>query len=524
MCSTSGEALIGRARHLISRAQMIAATGRRDECIAYLRDAIAVTPRPAPLVYAAGVMAYKLGFFVESAAWFRRAIKLGDRRVSVRLQLGLALAGYGRTERALVELSRASALDPHSTACALARAEAAWRVGSVALALECIDNVLRREPNSNSALLARAAVEASVGHVDIAAITLRDLLRRDPACWSAWIALSNLKTVPIKYEERQFLFRAFSVVDRVPADRARIGFTLARALEDDGEYSEAFDVLTTSNALQRTQVTWDRAKFRHMIDAVLAPERVPSPRIMESTDAGHGVVFIAAMPRSGSSLVEHVLGSHPKVSAARETDYLMRVIDAESRRTRLSYEAWAVRTGVRRWQRLGQQYLGWWGLNGSDHCWRVDKGMTNWLLVGSIIRMLPAARIVICHRNPIETCLGCFRQYFGQNGAFTYTMEEVAEYCNEFEQLTNFWEQKYPNNVFALKYESLINNHRLVIRELLDFCGLPFSEACMTPEHSERLVLNQPSAAQVRQPIRGDTAREVRYGARLQPLRDLLSI
>jgi hypothetical protein len=141
------------------------------------------------------------------------------------------------------------------------------------------------------------------------------------------------------------------------------------------------------------------------------------------------------------------------------------------------------------------------------------------MLAGAALTMLPAARVVVVRRDPVETCLGCYRQWFTGDAGVAYDLDDIADFYAEFWRLTRFWLQRFPTDVFDLEYEKLVAEPEATIRQLLDFCGLPFDPACLEFHRTERTVLSAPSAAQVRQPLRHDTARADRYGDKLDGLR-----
>jgi hypothetical protein len=136
--------------------------------------------------------------------------------------------------------------------------------------------------------------------------------------------------------------------------------------------------------------------------------------------------------------------------------------------------------------------------------------------------MLPGAHLVNCRRDPVENCLACFRQSFQQELGFTYDLAEMASFWRDYDRLMRIWHQRFPGLIHDLVHEKLIAEPETEIRALLDFCGLPFDAACLNFHESERNVRTA-SAAQVRQPLRSDTARTGRYGALLDPLRAMLA-
>jgi hypothetical protein len=237
---------------------------------------------------------------------------------------------------------------------------------------------------------------------------------------------------------------------------------------------------------------------------------------------GHEAILIASIPRSGSTLVEQILASHPEVEGANEIRDLRELIDAETSRRESAFPLWVNTAEASDWQRLGREYLA------RTERWRTskprftDKSLVSWYLVGAALAMLPAARVVVVRRDPVETCLGCYRQCFSEASGFACDLNETALYCADFLRLTRFWLKRYPERVFDLEYEALVAEPEPVIRRLLAFCDLPFDRACVEFQKTPRAVMSLPSAAQVRQPLRSDTARSARYGSKLDPLRQRL--
>ena len=159
------------------------------------------------------------------------------------------------------------------------------------------------------------------------------------------------------------------------------------------------------------------------------------------------------------------------------------------------------------------------------HAWSTrftDKNLATWKHIGAALAMLHGSRVVVVRRDPLETCVACYRQWFAGSTDFACDLDELADYYADFMRLTRFWLEKYPTRVFDLPYESLVAEPESVTRRLLDFCGLPFDAACLEFHQTSRTVLSSPSAAQVRQPMRRDTARSALYGDKLNHLRQRL--
>jgi len=200
------------------------------------------------------------------------------------------------------------------------------------------------------------------------------------------------------------------------------------------------------------------------------------------------------------------------------------IVQEESARRGEPYPAWIGKATPHDWQRLGAQYLertARWRASRRVH---VDKAVFNWPFVGALAAMLPGARIVNVRRDPVETGWSCFKQSFARGQqVFSYALDDIGAYWIDYDRLMFFWHARFPGRLYDLSYESLVASPESEIRRLLDFCGLPFAASCLKFHKSDRVVRTA-SAAQVRQPMRSDTARASNYGALLDPLRRSLGL
>ena len=152
-----------------------------------------------------------------------------------------------------------------------------------------------------------------------------------------------------------------------------------------------------------------------------------------------------------------------------------------------------------------------------------DKLPGNWCCVGAALRMLPAARVIDCRRDPVETCWSCYKQLFGPGMVhFSYSFEGLAGYWHAYDALCRFWAQRHPGRVRVQRYDALVEAPQEQIRELLAFCGLAFEPACLN-FHTARRAIRTPSALQVRQPLGQVSAPAARYGQLVDGLRQLLA-
>lgn len=509
------------AARLLARARKEWEQRQFDAAERSIVQVLALTPNDTNAIRMLGIAAQHRGDQAKAIGCFRRVLTTWPEDSDLRVGLGIALYEQGQIDEALMHLRHACQLAPASASAWFNLGEALWRQTHAEEAVATLRRALELAPPHIPARLSLARVQASLGEVDAAVAEFREVLRRDPANAEAWFGLSNLNTVRFDAADTAHLQRAWTRENLPARAYELLGFSYAKALENQGEHAQAFDVFRLANASRRKRVRWDAAGEHRRVEAI---ERIFANDMPPPLDPGFGreVIFIVSIPRSGSTLVEQILASHPEVEGANEIKDMSQVIDAETRRRHSAFPLWVPDATAQDWQRLGGEYLT------RTAGWRktrprfTDKSLVTWYLVGAALAMLPAARVIIVRRDPLETCLACYRQCFTEKVGFTCDLDEMADYCIDFQRLTRLWLDKYPTQVLDLPYESLVAEPEAVTRRLLDFCGLPFDPACLEFHKTSRTVLSAPSAAQVRQPLRSDTARSARYGDKLNHLRQRL--
>ena len=468
-----------------------------------------------------GMVAQRRNNHVKATDCFRRVLEVWSEDSDLRVCLGIALYEQGQVDEAVKHLRYACELAPTSAPAWFNLGEALGREAHSHEAVAALQRAIQLDPAHITARLSLARVQASLGRIDAAIAGFREILRRDPDNAEGWFGLSNLNTVRFDAADTASLQAAVTRNPLSPRAQELLGFSYAKALENQGDYARAFDAFRTANVSRRQRVKWDAAGERKRVEAI---EHVFAGQMPAPLDASIGseAILIVSIPRSGSTLVEQILASHPQVEGANEIKDMTEVIDAETARRKSAFPLWVPDATADDWQRLGREYLA------RTARWRktkprfTDKSLVSWYLVGAALTMMPATRAVIIRRDPVETCLACFRQLFSERSGFACDMDEMADYCIDFLRLTRFWLEKYPDRVLDVQYESLAANPESEIRRLLDFCGLPFDPACLEFHKTARTVQSAPSAAQVRQPMRRDTARSALYGDKLDGLRQRL--
>ena len=509
------------AARLLARARKEWAQQQFEAAEQSLISVLTLAPDEPDAIRLLGMVVQRLGKHAKAIECFRQVLAICPEDSDLHIGLGIALFEHSEADEALTHFRRACELEPASASASFNLGEALARQAHTDEAIAALRRTLELEPAHLSARLSLARAEANLGRVKAAVAEFRDVLRRDPVNAEGWFGLSNLNVVQFDAADTASLRRALAREDLPDRSRELLGFTFAKALEGQGDYAQAFEVFRTSNTSRRRRVQWDAAGEHKRVEAILRVFADATPTPIDA-QLGNEVILIVSIPRSGSTLVEQILASHPEVEGANEIKDMKQIVDAETKRRNSAFPLWVPDATAEDRQRLGREYLA------RTTRWRqakprfTDKSLVTWYLVGAALAMLPAARVVVVRRDPVETCLGCFRQCFSEASGFACDLDELADYCSDFLHLTRFWLEKYPTQVFDLEYERLVAEPESVIRRLLEFCNLPFAPACLEFHKTARTVQSLPSAALVRQPLRSDTARSARFGDKLDPLRQRL--
>lgn len=509
------QALIQRTSDALTRGRMTVA---RDAATM----ALAQAPTQPDVLRMAGVVDAHECKYASARERFDLALHHGGDDALLYRQYAEMLEQSGSIEQAFALRKQAVERLPGSALASFDLGEHCFRYEDMDAAIAALQRAIELAPGYVPAMLKLGSALVYAGRIEEGAAAYRQVLVKCPDLGAAWFSLANIKTLPFTPDEVAQMQRMVQSAAVQEPDRTVMEFALAKAYEDEGSFAQAFSLLTDANARQRRRVQWSSTQFSEQVrhaEQVFAA----SHAVVENSDFGNEAVFIVGLPRSGTTLVEQIISAHPNVEGANELGDLARILAWESARLRQPYPQWVTHATSEDWRRLGQLYLD------STARWRrrrpifTDKMPSNWLFIGAIRAMLPGARIVVCRRDPLENCWSCFKQFFFSGWDFTFSLDEIAAYWKDFDSNVSGWARREPGRIREQHYEAMIDNPEREIRELLDFCALPFDEACLRFHESNRSVRTA-SAGQVRQPLQRNARRADRYGALLDPLRTLLGM
>jgi len=468
-----------------------AAAGRIGSAVAHLETAVALSPRG------------------EYRAQLARLLVLA-RRDAEATNLLAAL------ERDLP----ADALSRDTIGCVYAR------LGDHAAALPHFEAAVQAAPGNVEFRYNIAATLSFLGRTDAAEAALEALLAMAPDYARAHHLLSGLRRQTPAHNHVERL-QDRTAQARPGPDRLLLGYALAKELDDLGQRQDGFAALAAANAAHRRTLPYSFDRDAAIFDAIEQHWAVPG-ETAPSTPASLAPIFVIGMPRTGTTLVDRILSSHPDVESAGELQAMplaVKALAGTHTRTVLDPETIAAAAGADP-ARLGADYLRRAAAHLRTPSQRfVDKFPGNFQYAGPIARALPGAAIVCLRRHPLDTVLANFRNLFAIGSRYydySYDLLDIAAYYVRFDRLMAHWQRLYPGRILNLQYEALVADQEGETRRLLAHCGLAWDERCLD-FHSNTAPVSTPSAAQVRRPLYSDSvARWREHAGALEPARRLL--
>lgn len=360
------------------------------------------------------------------------------------------------------------------------------------------------------------------GNFDGAEAAFRKELELRPAARRPYAALVNLRK---QTNEQNFIPELDEQFAAAPDANARmqIGHALAKTYEDIGDYGQAMDWLARAKAQKRQDVGDVMPGFERIFAAAAESWRA---QLRETGFPNEEAIFVVGMPRTGTTLVDRILSSHPDVVSAGELGSFAALAHAMASVAETDTAEMFVRASRLDAARLGELYIRSTRTITGGTPRFIDKMPVNFLNAGLIHRALPNARIICLRRDPMDACLSNYRQLFGADAApyfYTLSLETTAHYYKLFDQLAARWREALPaDRYMEVSYEALVADAETETRRMLSFCGLAWDESCLA-FHENAAPVATASSVQVRSPIYSSSiGRWRRYGAALEPLRTAL--
>jgi tetratricopeptide (TPR) repeat protein len=499
------------------------AAGRATEAITCFERAIALDPAIAPAHYNLGVAWQLQSRNAEAAACYRRAIGFAPDLAEAHARLGNLLSDIGEHKEANACFRRAAEAQPESTLGLICRATVLFEERQEAAAEVCLRRAVAGEPGNGEAHNRLGGLLARLGKFDESIAFFEQAISLDPRRTTAYFGLVNAKKIsePDRPLTRQMLalLEDAALPDR---DQATLHFALGKAFDDLAEYQMAMRHFDEANRIEVERLRLIGRSFNREEHIARAAALIAT--FTPDYFAGRGAlgckselpVLIVGMPRSGTTLVEQILSSHPLIGGADELTFW-----SEKAESLAEAGAGALTATVAR--EFAAEYLALLRGIAPAACRVTDKMPLNSMHLGLIHLIFPRARIIHCRRNPIDTCLSIYFTHFSLMRDYAFDRRGIVFLYEQYVRFLAHWRSVLPADCFMeVDYEALIADRERVSRRMIDFCGLDWDDACLRSD-SNRRVVRTASMWQARQPIyRTSVERWRRYEPWLGEFRRLL--
>ena len=500
---------------------------------ALLRDHLKQHPTDVAALRMLAEVAGRLGRYTDAEALLTRCLELAPSFTAARHNLAIVLTRQNRATDALAVARHLLDGEPRNPGYRSLMAAIQSQLGEYGECIRLYESVLADYPKQPKVWMSYGHGLKTAGRTDEAITAYRKASAIAPQLGEAWWSLANLKTFRFEPADLETMRRQLTRKDIAQEDRLHLHFALGKALEDAAQYEDSFTHYAAANRLRHEMVRYDADQTTGLVrrsKALFTKEFL-------AARAGAGClardpVFIVGLPRSGSTLIEQILSSHSLVEGTMELPDIPAMVRAitsgdargtAARADRTRYPGVLADLDPQQLRELGEEFLERTRIQRKTTApFFIDKLPNNWQHVGLIHLMLPNAKIVDARRHPLSCGFSVFKQHFARGQNFSFKLDDIGRYYRDYVELMAHFDAVLPGRVHRVHYEAMVADTEREVRRLLDYCDLPFEDACLRFHENERAV-RTPSAEQVRQPIYKDALEQWRhYAPWLGPLRDAL--
>lgn len=506
---------------------VLAHLNRLDQSIVQFEKVLEISRQAAEpylrACYNIAVTLQALNRYEEAISYYVRAIAIEPDYADAHNNVGVALMKCERPQEALTHYERLAAIRPNQPEAHNNLGVSLHALNRETEAIAHFTNALVIRPDYADAHANLGLAFQSLGRIEEATRAFEKAIEHAPteAKFYHWLFHARKAVAGDGYLTAMIeLAQRMTSLPRM--EQIELHFGLGKAYADLEQHDLSFRHLLEGNALKRQEIAYDEGAALRMLDriqAIFTPEFIQSKQGLGNRSAGP--VFIIGMPRSGTTLIEQILASHPRVFGAGELSYFSQAVRllTSQHGVHIEYPELIRTLADEDLARLGTQYLCQIRDIAPNAERITDKMPSNFGFAGLIHLALPNARIIHARRDPVDTCVSCFSTLFARGQPFTYELGELGRYYRAYERLMEHWRAVLPEGVMLeLRYEELIAEFETQARRILAHCGLPWDDACLSFHKTQRPVMSA-SAPQVYQTLYSTSVgRGRRYGELLQPL------
>lgn len=505
---------------LISQGKLLKA---EDLCKQYMRQ----VPHNVDGMRMLADIGIRLGVLEDAEYLLETAVELESENTDARIDYINALRKRQKYDRALAQAQKLLKAQPGNPRFKSIFAVECMQTGDFDRALEVFDEILQMLPSDPITLTSKGHAQKTRGDFEGSVSSYHAAIAANPGHGEAYYSLANLKTYGFSADEVSSMTALAGDSNLSFMDRVYINFALGKAHEDLGDNGAAFSFYQTGNRLKKSQSRYSAAQMTAEFDA--QRQQFSESFIEAHAGSGHRApdpIFILGMPRAGSTLLEQILSSHSQVDGTLELPNILS-LSQRLRRKQIDgvapgYPAVLNTLSTADLEQFGREFIDDTRCHRQGAPYFIDKMPNNFRHIGLIKLILPNAKVIDARRNALDCCWSGYKQLFAEGQEFSYDLADIGEYYRDYVDLMAHWDSVLPGFVLRVNNEDVIADLEGQVNRLLQFCGLPFEEACLNFHKTERNV-RTPSAEQVRKPVsRVGVAQWKPFSGHLGPLKQAL--
>ncbi len=486
----------------IVRAVKLARDGDAKKAETIYRDILAKDPDHVEAARLLAGVAVENKRYRDAEIFLRKALSTAPDYARAWVDLADVQRQRNHYDDAVESARQVVRLSPKKAESHILFASAIGSIGEHEEAIAAYERALAISPDKAGAMCGKAHQQKTVGRQEEAIASYRKAITIRPDYAEAYWSLANLKT--FRFEDSEIsAMESLVASENLPDESySQIHNALGFAYEACRNFDKAFENFQKCNRIRRKSERYDPVdteSANQRISGMFTKDYLVEKASRQETDATP--IFIVGLPRSGSTLIEQILATHSQVDGTHELVEMPKVVQEtrrEGRKQRFPDALYELTPDG--WRAMGRKYIERTKLYRGDAPFFVDKNPNNFLFIGVLALAIPNARVINAMRHPMDSCFGSFKQLFASGQPFTYDLTEIGEYYLQYRKLMDHWREVLPGFVLDVEYEQVVADLETNVRSILDFCGLPFEDACLRFHETERAVKTA-SSEQVRRPI-----------------------
>ena len=447
-----------------------------------------------------GILAFKSGNHDIAEAMLTRALKQDPTYSLAWANLAQVFSVTGQLDKAQKSFTNILKMEPKNGLIWAEYGTVLTKLANYEAGKDAYLKAIEFKPNSPRVHLSLGHVYKTIGDIDNSIESYKKTISYNEKSGEAYWSLANLKTYSFEDEEiRDMEEKLNSGIPDI--EKSQMHFALGKAYEVRKDFDNSFLNYSAGNKVKKNLIKYsskDTTENTKKILDFFSKENIKD--FSKSSVKNQDPIFVLGMPRSGSTLVDQIISSHSKVDGTQELPNIIKIAAELNADNQSSYPDSLLHLENSELSSLGREYLEETKWARNDAPMFIDKMPNNFIHIGLIKTILPNAKIIDTRRDAKDTCFSCFKQFFARGQLFTYSLADLGNYYSDYIKAMNHWHEVYGEDILTVHYDDVINETEKTIRELINYCELPFEKECLEFYNSSRPV-KTPSAEQVRQPI-----------------------